>query len=658
MSAKRTESLDFYDYLCRKIGSEKEVKGRRLTFLAIDNFNEGQMSSGSKSEGLDLKGSDIDVMFVDFRLKVYEFETEADKSHKSVLFMDTEDTHPCFTRLYLRNSSDSPNENYLNMLEPNGMKHQLSHELYKQFHFEFLKTRTYLKKIHGPCLSDKDDNLDVAMCFKCDNWLSDVVQWIYRPRYPWISDEIIYKITSSGVLFVPIGFKDSLRKDLEWRISFSVAEKFLIFSFNHTQLLCYALLKIVLKEIIEKEEDLKGLLCSYYLKTFIFWISDEIDPTFWRPDNTIDCFMSCLQRLLYCVEYSVLLHYFIPDFNFFDLRLSAELDTKKKLTSLLTNLYQQGIECFSASKTLHDFNNCSTKFDKPLNTNSRLIHDILKIPCSCQFISTEKSIPKLLNCMLYHSKTELCRAIFLYHLARAHQFYTSPYNQYKENNKKQYYKYTSDLSHLVIGVYSDAVVGWLMLASFFYVKKNYFTALDIIHYALSKLTDEKCDNLFSDKIQNKLIFSPKQESAIEMMKNQKLISTLKALTITQVQFESDSQIIPKELYQDIIGRKNKFHPLAFAHFLRFLCYYHLYDRVSCEDAMLQLTVVCKEIIKTGMIYDQVGYIHMKSSVFWAIAAHMMGKTNTANSFFKKLAKFDKKNLTSAAKRTRGLKMDQ
>lgn len=210
----------------------------------------------------------------------------------------------------------------------------------------------------------------------------------------------------------------------------------------------------------------------------------------------------------------------------------------------------------------------------------------------------------------------------------------------------------------MIGVYSDAVVGWLMLASFFYVKKNYFTALDIIHYALSKLTDEKCDNLFSDQIQNKLIFSPKQESAIEMMKNQKLISTLKALTITQVQFESDSQIIPKELYQDIIGRKNKFHPLAFAHFLRFLCYYHLYDRVSCEDAMLQLTVVCKEIIKTGMIYDQVGYIHMKSSVFWGIAANMMGKTNTANSFFKKLAKFDKKNLTSAAKRIRGLKMDQ
>jgi hypothetical protein len=39
---------------------------------------------------------------------------------------------------------------------------------------------------------------------------------------------------------------------IEWRLSFSVQEKWLIISLNHTQLLCYAFLKVLLKEVINK----------------------------------------------------------------------------------------------------------------------------------------------------------------------------------------------------------------------------------------------------------------------------------------------------------------------------------------------------------------------------------------------------------------------
>lgn len=110
----------------------------------------------------------------------------------------------------------------------------------------------------------------------------------------YFSPEIISKIIVNGILFVPVGLICSKKENLEWRISFSVAERFLQFSYNHTQLLCSALLKIVKKEIIEKYEDLKSFLCSYFLNTLMFWISDDLNPAMLRSYNIIKCFMACL----------------------------------------------------------------------------------------------------------------------------------------------------------------------------------------------------------------------------------------------------------------------------------------------------------------------------------------------------------------------------
>lgn len=96
-----SESLKFYKYLCRQIGSEKVVRIRRLAFVISDI---GQISrtitSGSIGEGLDLKGSDLDVMWMDHCFKVYESETEAKDQVSAIpLIMSTEETQPCFTQL-------------------------------------------------------------------------------------------------------------------------------------------------------------------------------------------------------------------------------------------------------------------------------------------------------------------------------------------------------------------------------------------------------------------------------------------------------------------------------------------------------------------------------------------------------------------------------
>ncbi|VDI42924.1 Hypothetical predicted protein [Mytilus galloprovincialis] len=266
----------------------------------------------------------MDTMYIDYNFKVYESETDVIPDGITIpLIMSTEETEPCFAQLR-RQGRPQPNQVDLKHLwVNNNLGCMLSSKRYILFCLWLSAPYGVKHKIHGPCITDINEVFDLAMCLKCDKWICQAQPWVYRSRTAWPKPEIISKIISFGVLFVPIGCKGSIHENLEWRISFSVAEKFLIYSFNHTQLLCYALLKIFLKEIVERNADLKGLLCSYFLKTLMCWILEETDQALWRPDNIIPCFMACLQRLLYYVRYSNLPHYFIPEKDLFYSRFNV-----------------------------------------------------------------------------------------------------------------------------------------------------------------------------------------------------------------------------------------------------------------------------------------------------------------------------------------------
>lgn len=65
MSTKEELSLTLYHYLSKIIGAEDIMKTRQNIFKVMDfvmNDNDGFtfISSGSKAEGIDLKGSDFD----------------------------------------------------------------------------------------------------------------------------------------------------------------------------------------------------------------------------------------------------------------------------------------------------------------------------------------------------------------------------------------------------------------------------------------------------------------------------------------------------------------------------------------------------------------------------------------------------------------------
>ncbi|XP_071137242.1 uncharacterized protein [Mytilus edulis] len=621
MATDKSESLHLYKFLCQKIGSEQVVRLRRLTSTISDIGTDSdlkQISSGSKGEGLKTKGSDLDLMFSLSSIKVYEsardIVTPINMSYP--LVMDTEDVSPCFTKLRL--IFNDPNI-YSKLIQKivhidSFGKYFLSNKLFKML---FLGPNF---KIHGPCLSDHNDVLDIAFVLQCNQWISTAQPWITRSRRTWPSPDIISKITSCGVLFVPVGYKGSVNEEEEWRISFSIAEKFLIFSFNHTQLLCYALLKIVLKEIVEKQEDLKGLLCSYFLKTLMFWIMEESHTYTWRPDNIISCFKACLQRLIYCIQYSTLLHYFIPDNNLFYLRFNSL--SKHKLISILDTLYQQqqGFHWLALSETLSDY---------PRLTNNSSINEHIM-----EFIETHKG-PflrkeyKVLLChMLHYSRTDLSVGLFTFFFANASKDFskTQP-KPYKLNNKLQYYKYKYDLSHLLIGVQSDAVSGWMKLASYFYVQKNYKTALLLTDYSLWKCTDEKIDSSVVDNPfhEAKIYWNQHQEYVMKLTKHWKLYTVLKMLVVQGISFTIESPFIPPELQMEVAKGPEEFPSIQFAHFLHFLCYFHLHDLTSCTYALHQLEQTSLECLGTdARIY---------ALTLFGIAYQMIGETSLARQQF-------------------------
>ncbi|CAC5423063.1 unnamed protein product [Mytilus coruscus] len=240
----------------------------------------------------------------------------------------------------------------------------------------------------------------------------------------------------------------------------------------------------------------------------------------------------------------------------------------------------------------------------PLNTTdsaiSKLVASMHEIMTTV--LSEDHRLLNLLYHFLHNSNTIISRCIFLEMFSFAHQNVPQiSQDQARSNNKHKYYKYKRDLSHLLIGSNSDAVGGMLMLASFFYVRENYFLSLYIINHTLRQCTNEKIS----------------------------------------VKYPNFRCKYPQELNLNVIEQVIPFHPMIFAHLLSFLCNYHLYKNRSCEQSLIQL----RQIIMQHIITNQWNSLFI---ICLGICHQMIGETDIARQLFLLATKIDEHNLTSAA----------
>jgi tetratricopeptide (TPR) repeat protein len=575
----RDTSLSLYQFLCHHIvGSEETVKTKRTFNTIRDNLSASekliQITSGSFGEGLEMKGSDVDMMHVVRDVRVYEDINKVRFNSRETSFvMDMDDCKLGFTQLRLVQCNDP---NILQLCKQVGNYVYFSNELLKFNYMEQMGPHTI---IHGPCVSDMDGDNDFAKCFHSREWISPAHKWIKRPNTSWPSSEIKSNIIDHGILFVPIGCKGSKNEDIEWRFSFSVGEKPLIYSFTHVQLICYALMKILLKDVIDSDDDRKGLLCSYYIKNIIFWVSEELPLSIWRAENLISCFMRCFERLLYCVEYSMCPHYFIPGINMFENKIEG--NEQQVLLGRLNVLYSYGWRCILLSKQLSKYrvisnNRLSASNERMEYIKSMLCTKSVHIAIAGKNVSFTRycQSPKLKSYMHYFISFRYSIVAQLISVGG------------RNRNKTQYNQYRTCLSYLLYNLHHDSVSGWLMLASFYYRMKHYNTALHIVSYAVSKCTPEKVyyqQNLSSEQ---RALIKTKPIQSISIAR------VLKLLLVRIVRFIPQSTLIPEELELEVAHLPSSLAPVVYSHFLSFLCHYHLNNVNQCYSALddLQLTI--------------------------------------------------------------------
>lgn len=134
----------------------------------------------------------------------------------------------------------------------------------------------------------------------------------------WPPYHVLNDIIKHGCHLVPVGSKILVDgNELKWRTYFSLAEQKLVYSMNHAQILCYVLLKTFLKEVVNRDME-EPFLCSYFMKTTIFWFIQQGHST-WYPNDLLHCFWKCFKYLLQSVYHGVLSNFFIPQNNMGDI---------------------------------------------------------------------------------------------------------------------------------------------------------------------------------------------------------------------------------------------------------------------------------------------------------------------------------------------------
>ncbi|XP_022307453.1 uncharacterized protein LOC111115189 isoform X2 [Crassostrea virginica] len=362
--ALQTISESVYVGLCLKIGTPQQVAIRRdvVDFMELLVHTEQRtnglvnMLSGSQREGFRFKDSDTDVMIWRKNHRVlWDFsQAVLYNTHRYRLILcDSSESPPGFTLLWLPLEA-ADRLVISSCVRINGTL-CISSAKYRENTIATSFLVTPDATVHGPCSSGRMNGLeyDYAFCFVSDFWPPSASSWTDRCHsYP--PKHVVDDIIRSGCHFVAIGHKLGKHADNEWRISFSQGEQKLVYAMNHTQFLTYGLLKYFVKEIINHRlsEDEK-LLCSYHMKTAIFWAIQQNTIAHWCPQNLLAGFWVCFKLLLKWVYDGYCPNFFIPENNMFLNKVHGE--AQRNLFTKLYGLYEKGIAFLLQSASISSF---------------------------------------------------------------------------------------------------------------------------------------------------------------------------------------------------------------------------------------------------------------------------------------------------------------
>ena len=172
---------------------------------------------------------------------------------------------------------------------------------------------------------------DIVQCFHYDTWPNSPNSFITR-RKPnnWPSNSMLQNIKNQGCDVVPLGHHDSQNNDIQWRISFP-GERSLLLDLTDVQLLCYALIKIILNENLNTSQ--RKVVSSFHMKHAMFWCV-ELCLCQWVDSNYINCLNICLTKLIEMIKDRHIPHYIIERRNLFNSKMTEKMS--KEIVDILS----------------------------------------------------------------------------------------------------------------------------------------------------------------------------------------------------------------------------------------------------------------------------------------------------------------------------------
>lgn len=543
---------------------------------------------GSKSEGLDMAGSDLDILLCSHRAHEKgdnSSNTISDYEYDSLM----NNIQPGYVMLKTKGNTAI-------VLPSNAFNSQMEAMRNNKPLRDILKT-----EIHGPAVmkSVNGEEFDFVISVKSESWPNIAMEWINRKRkFRWPSQKMVHSIVKKGCNIVPVGSSRNHESDEDWRLSFCMAEQELIETFNHSQLIVYGALKLVLKEILDKDND-AHLICSYFLKTIMFWVVEETSSSNWIPQNLLLCFQMCIRRLIKFVKEENCPNYFVISNNIFHERINSS--NKENLLRVLYNIANNGWQWMMETQTLKRYpyfisgetNKMKEKLKEEISQKEQL--DIFNLVYQIVFRYRQHIcfIMSRVSPMNKHLLSTMCKVPLIRQKTLpvlCHYIDTDSQNL---GNKALYTLRKLHMQFLVMASTDDILCGKVLLASWLYQQGKHNECLNVTDICLQNLD-------LGIMHENKRIM--KTELYEVICTND--IPNIQYLSSSDLMFPFESSIIVREL-AEIFGRNSTkifyqyktpityYCPRNYMYFLRCLCYFKLGDAVKCEYAYTEMNSVCE-----------------------------------------------------------------
>ncbi|KAL3847831.1 hypothetical protein ACJMK2_018723 [Sinanodonta woodiana] len=321
-------------------------KGRRYIF--------GSRGEGSTGPGLE---SDTDYLFQCNTIKVVTDLSQCDPEISNLLIVKDNNTHPGYVKLQqIRISPDyTPVPVYM---DTDNNIHTID-ALYRT-----VLTNTIFHAqgtVSGPALHShhilKELSADIVPAFRCTEWHQEGNEWLMRRRLNgWPTSMQLDTARKYGFIVTPVGHPRSSEFHLEWRISFSIAERDITRSFEDTTMKVYILLKMLRKTFIEP--FVGDAFSSYHCKVCMFWMRERIPQDQWSDHNLLQCLVLCISQLYEWVTTGFCPDYFIITNNIYDRKIIGAI--RNTLAQILDDLLSSnctfllGIQCCNLGQHMSD----------------------------------------------------------------------------------------------------------------------------------------------------------------------------------------------------------------------------------------------------------------------------------------------------------------